>query len=267
MTRREAITTLIGAPALLAQSSQKEKKGRELLEATLQAVGGTAFVGMQDRTESGRAYSFYRDRLTGLARATIYTRYLTAPSTPEPNKVYQRERQAFGKDKDYAILFDEDKGYSITFRGAQPLPDANLTRYRESTRRNFFYILRQRRHEPGLILEHQGAKVFENAPVDVLDITDSENITVSVMIHQSTKLPIRQVFYRRDPVTRDRLEEVTLFNKYRDVSGVQWPWSITRFRNGEKIFEIFSDSVTVNSGLSDQLFTLPADMKVLPPPK
>lgn len=126
MTRREVLTALAGAPALFAQSPQKEQKGRELLAATLEALGGNAFLGMQDRTESGRAYSFYRDRLTGLARATIYTRYVTAPTTPEPNKVYQRERQAFGKDKDYAILFDEGQGllhyipWSPTPPGRQP---------------------------------------------------------------------------------------------------------------------------------------------------
>ena len=30
---------------------------------------------MQDRVESGRAYSFYRDQISGLSIATIYTQY------------------------------------------------------------------------------------------------------------------------------------------------------------------------------------------------
>lgn len=265
MMRRGALRALLAGPALVAQTSGKQRRGTELIGAALEAAGGAAFSSMQDRAESGRVYSFYRDRLTGLARATIYTRYLTPAAVPEPGKVYQRERQVFGKDKDYGVLFDEEKGYSITFRGAAPLPEATVARYRETTRRNFFYILRERREEPGLIFEHQGSEVYENTPVDLLDITDAENVTVSVMLQQSTHLPLRQVFYRRDPVTRDRLEEVTLFSKYRETGGVHWPWSMTRFRNGEKIFEIFSESVAINSGLSDQLFTLPANMKILPP--
>ncbi len=264
MTRRTALAALAAGGVLRGQS--KLERGRALLQEIIDALGGDRFLGVQDRIESGRAYSFYRERLTGLARATIYTRYLTPSEKPEPGKIYQRERQALGKDQEHVILFDEEKGYSITFRGAAPLPEATLVRYRDTTRRNCFYFLRQRRQEPGVLLEHQGSQVFLNQPVDVLDITDGENITVTVMVHQTTKLPVRQVFYRRDPMTRERREEVTLYSKYRDVGGgVQWPWAMTRFRDNEKIFELFSDSVTINQNLSDQLFTLPADMKILPP--
>ena len=42
-----------------------------------------------------------------------------------------------------------------------------------------------------------------------------------------------------------------------------WPYAIERVRDGEKIFQIFSDSVTINQDLRDDLFTLPSNMKVL----
>ena len=48
-----------------------------------------------------------------------------------------------------------------------------------------------------------------------------------------------------------------MFTKFRDVGGgVQWPYNILAERNGEKVFEIFSDSVEINQGLSDNFFTL-----------
>ncbi len=47
--------------------------------------------------------------------------------------------------------------------------------------------------------------------------------------------------------------------------GVQWPYTIQRVRNGEKIFEIYSDTVAINQDLADNLFLLSADMKVLKP--
>jgi hypothetical protein len=88
---------------------------------------------------------------------------------------------------------------------------------------------------------------------------------LTVYLHQSTKLPVYQSFVRRDPKTRDRFEEVTVYSKFRDVGdGVQWPLAVERKRNGEKTFEIYSESTTINNGLSDQLFTLPGDMKILP---
>ena len=48
---------------------------------------------------------------------------------------------------------------------------------------------------------------------------------------------------------------------------MQWPYNIMTERNGEKVYEIFSDSVTINQGLSDNLFTLSGNTKVLPPEK
>jgi hypothetical protein len=89
----------------------------------------------------------------------------------------------------------------------------------------------------------------------------------TVYFHQITKLPVRQVFYRRDPKTKDRNEEITLYTKYRDVGGgVQWPYAIERDRNGEKIYEIFSDSVELSDKkITDNLFELPSTIKLLKP--
>ncbi|MCC6537742.1 MAG: hypothetical protein IT162_09350 [Bryobacterales bacterium] len=258
-----------GANVAAAQES-KAARGKRVLDEALTALGGPKFSAMRDRTESGRAYSFYRDRLTGLARATIYTRYVMRPEPPtaEPN-VFQRERQSFGKDKEvFAYLFDETKGWEISFRGARPFPAERIERYRDSTRRNIFYILRQRLGEPGLIVESAGSQVFENQPVELVDIVDGDNNTVTVYFHRSTKLPIRQVYFRRDPIARERHEEVTIFGKYRDSGGgVMWPWAMTRTRDGDKVFEIFSDSVKINTALDDSLFTLPANVRMLPEAK
>ena len=223
---------------------------------------------MEDRVEAGRAYSFYREQLSGLSRARIYTRYLTRPEPPQPGKVCLRERQSFGKEEDSAVLFTENEGWQISFRGARAMPPDMIGRFQDSTLRNIFYILRQRLGEKELILEFQSTETVDNQPVEIVDITDADNRTVSVAFHRSTHLPVRQVYFRRNPATKQRTEEVTLYSKFRDVGGgVQWPFNILRERDGEKIFEIFSESVTINQSLTDQLFTLPTDTKILKPLK
>jgi hypothetical protein len=45
---------------------------------------------------------------------------------------------------------------------------------------------------------------------------------------------------------------------------VQWPTNIRRERNGDKIFEMYSDTVDVDKNLTDDLFTLPVKAKILP---
>jgi hypothetical protein len=115
-----------------------------------------------------------------------------------------------------------------------------------------------RLHEPGLIFESRGADVVENQSVEVVDITDSQNRVVRAYFSEITKLPVRQAWTWRDPKTKERNEEITRFARYRDVGGgVQWPEQITRERNGEKIYQIFSESVLINQDLTDSVFAVP----------
>ncbi|MCS7315976.1 MAG: hypothetical protein RMI94_08050 [Bryobacterales bacterium] len=257
-----ALVAMCVASALAAQ--EREARGRRLLEQALQALGGERFRAMRDRVESGRAYSFYREELSGLARTTIYTRYLSADVAPGELRV--EERQSFGNNEDRgAVLFTRSQAYQITFRGARPLPAETLQRYRETTLCNVFYILRQRLDEPGLMAEWRGSDLWEGQRVELLEITDSDNRSVTVYLNASTLLPVRQVFHRRDPKTRLRVEEVTLYSKYRDAGGVLWPYVIERERDGEKIFQMYSERVEINRGLSDDLFRLPPGIKMLKP--
>ena len=128
-------------------------------------------------------------------------------------------------------------------------------------------MFRQRLHEPGMIFESQRSDVVDNLPVDIVNIIDSDNHVVTVHFHQSTKLPVRQIYKRINSVTKEQDEEVTLFARYRDVGGVQWPHQIRRERNGDKVYEIFSESVKLNAGLSASLFTLPDSSGVKPKKK
>jgi hypothetical protein len=243
--------------AALSPAQSVDARAKRVIDDAIAALGGNKFLNMQDRIESGRAYSFYNDRLSGLSIARIYTRYITVTPGKSGEELGQRERQAFGKDEDYHLLFREDGAWDVTYRGAKPLEKERIDRYVDTTLRNFFYILRQRMNEPGLTFESRGVEVIENLPVDAVEIFDSENRSVKVYFHQSTKLPVRQEWVWRDPKTRERSVEVTRFARYRDVGGgVQWPQHIQRERDGLKVYEIFSESVVINQGLTDNLFSL-----------
>jgi hypothetical protein len=256
------LVILICALAFNARAAETaQERGKRVVNEALQALGGNAFLNMEDRVESGRAYSFFREQLQGLSVAKIYTRYLT----PVPGQLAVRERQAFFKDESSVVLFTENGAWELTFRGARPLADQRAEAYKDGTLRNIFYILRQRLNEPGLNFYSMGFDLYENRPVEIVDITDADGRTVTVYFSQTSKLPVRQTFKRRNPEFKDFDTEVTVFGKYRDVGGgVMWPHDIHRERNGEKIFEIYSDSVQINKGLKDDLFTLPGKLKLLP---
>jgi hypothetical protein len=254
------------AAALLLRAETPEQRGKRVVDECLQALGGDRYLNMQNRVETGRAYSFYRDKLTGLSIATIYTRY-DSGVTDTAHNLAQHERDNYDKKQDYGTLFTDKDAWDVTYRGARPLPDERFQRYKETTLHDVFYILRVRLQEAGWIMESKGADVIENRPVEIVDLIDAGNLSTTVYFDQITKLPLRQVFFRRDPVTKDKNEEVTHFTKFRDAgNGVQWPFAIERDRNGEKIYEIFSNSVEVNDKKATaDLFMLPSTIKLLKP--
>jgi hypothetical protein len=258
MLRRALILVglLAAMRAITAAETPAAAKGKRVVDDAIAALGGNNFLQMQDRIETGRAYSFYRDNLSGLSIAKIYTRYITVDPTKSAHDLGVRERQSFGKNEDSAVVLREDGGANITYRGPKALPMEDFERYRETTLHNIFYILRQRLHEAGMEFEAKGSDVVDRVPVEIVDVIDAQNFVVRVYFHQVTKLPVKQSFSRLDPKTKDRDEEVTRFDRYRDNHGIQWPQQITRERNGEKIYQIFAETVTFNQDLTDDLFSI-----------
>lgn len=258
---------LLGCCAAASAAETAQERGKRVVDEAVQALGGQAFLEMQDRVEAGRSYSFYRGRISGLSVAHIYTHYLTPPQPPVADKLELWERDTYGKQEEDVLIFRPEGAWEITFRGAQPLADERIARFKDSTLRNILYILRQRLHEPGLAFYSQGMDFWENRPVEVVDITDAENLTVTVYFDRSTKLPVRQVYRRKNAEYNDFDTEVTSFGKYLEQGGVNWPMDIRRERNGEKIFEMISDTLEISPGLKNSMFELPANVKMLPKAK
>src|SRR2546425_842084 len=90
--------SLVAVTPVTAETIQE--RGKRTIDEAVAALGGEAFLNMADRIETGRAYSFYREELSGLSIARIYTRYLTRPEPPVPDYIGVRERQTFGKNEE-----------------------------------------------------------------------------------------------------------------------------------------------------------------------
>ena len=94
--------------------------------------------------------------------------------------------------------------------------------------------------------------------------TIPQNRTLTVWIHSTTLLPVKQSFKRWDPTINDRREEVTRYTKYRESgNGVMWPYDTQKERDGEKLFELYADQVKIGDDLPDSMFELPPGITVL----
>jgi hypothetical protein len=252
MTRRVFLA------GLLAET--RAEKGKQNLDLVINALGGPNFLNMQNRVETGRAVTLYRDRLTGLSQSKIYTEYLR---TPAPGRLGMHERQFFGKSQESSVLLLDGKGWDINYRGARPLTAETLERYYLTTRHNFFYILRQRLKEPGLEIELTGHEVVENQSTDILDIYDASNENVTIWVNSFSHLPVRQRWYRREKDTGYRYEEITHFTRYRGAGGIHWPMDLQLERDGERIAEIYNDEIKVDQNLKEDIFVLAPGITIL----
>ena len=97
-----------------------------------------------------------------------------------------------------------------------------------------------------------------------IDFFDRQNRQVTVWFNAQTLLPLKQRFLRFDDKLGRRREEITRYSKYRDIgNGVMWPYDIQRERDGEKIYQMFSEEVRVGVPVDSGMFQLPAGMPVL----
>ena len=247
---------------LAAQTRQQRAK--HLLAQCLEAMGGDAFLNVRNMVQKGRAYSFQRQNLRGLAVMSIYTRFEPMRESDDPDWLPVSRREVYTEKGDYYVLFQNGKGWEVTFRGARPLPEDSLHRYRESTRRDIFYILRYRFNEPGMYFYYAGTEIIDNVPTHAIEIVDGRGEAVTVYLRMSDNLPVQQVYIRRDPKTRIPYEEKSVFSKYRKVGQVTLPWNVQRRRDDSKIFELFGQTVEIDRAPAE-MFALKKKLAILPP--
>lgn len=256
------LLALLLALSSAASAQSLQEKGRQVIDEAIRALGGDAFLALHNKVEQGRVYSFHRRELSGLAKSTIYTRYETPPAEPGRDRLYVTERQAFGDDERWYYLFTPEDAYEVTFRGARPMEEETVERLQDRRWRDIFYILLRRLDEPGMIFEYRGVEVIDNRPTVKVDITDSSNRVVSVWFQEADKLPLRQEFQWRD---RQKVPHrtLTIYDKYRDVGGVQLPYVVQRYQDGERVFALFANEVAINQTGIDEKWELPGAVKLL----
>lgn len=266
LSRRQLLvlpaTALVSSTGGRAESRQE--LGRRLLNECLDALGGGRFLKVRDLVQTGRAYAFYRENIKGLAVITIHENYGPIEKDANADWLPISRREVYTEKGDYYTLFEHGQGWEVTYRGARPLAQDRMVRYRESVRRDIFYFLRYRLDEPRMYFYHRGVEIIDNVPTDAIDVTDRQGDGVTYYLRQSDRLPVQQAYQRRDPKTKIVSEERTMYSKYRDVSGVTVPWNVRREQDGEKSFELFGRTAEVNPRIDASLYQLDKRLTVLP---
>jgi hypothetical protein len=222
------------------------RQARELLDGMIAALGGDAYLNVQDREEQGRFYGFYQGEPRGTGAP--YWRFWKWPD---------KERSEMWRQRNWIILYAGDQGWETTFRGTRKHNKDEIADYVERRHYSLENVLRVWLHQPGTALFYEGKAVSDQRAVERVTVMNAAYEAVTLHIDAESFLPVRKTRAVRDPETGQRIEEAEVWDNYRVVQGVNTPHNYTRYRNGMMVFQRFMRNVRYNTGVPESLFAAP----------
>ena len=227
----------------MSVDQQNSARAKAAVQAAIQALGGQAYLNIQDVTQEGRTYSFHLGNSNSVG--VLFWRFYRFPD---------EERIEFTKQRDVVSVYRNDEGFEITYKGAKALEPKLLSEYLRRREYSLEWVLRKWIQEPGVAFFYEGSAIASQKPAEQITIMNTHNQGVTLYLDVNTHLPIKKTFTWRDPTDRERNVEDEVWDNYREVQGVMTPFSITRFYNGDMANQRFLNSVRYNQDVKPSLF-------------
>jgi hypothetical protein len=222
---------------------ENARKAKAILDQAIQALGGQAYLNIQDITQEGRTFSFHHGQPNSYG--VRFWRFYKYPD---------KDRLELTPKRDVIYVYNGDKGYEITFRGTRPMEAKDLTDYLRRQHYALDRVLRKWLTEPGVALFYEGQAVTEGKSVDQVTVMNTKNEGVTLYIDSNDHLPVKKTFSWRDPTDKERNTEEEVYDNYRPVQSIMTPHTITRFYNGDMANQRFLTLVSYNQSISDSKF-------------
>jgi hypothetical protein len=224
--------------------SESAVKAKEVIRQTIQALGGQAYLSVRDITMTARYAQFgHSGDVTG------YVKIFDFVILPD------KDRTEYSKKRNIISLWNGDHAWELDRGGVLESPADVVEKNKADLRKNIDHLFRKRMNDPGITFRYGGMDMVDLRQVDWVEVSDSGLYTTRIAIDHVNHLPIRSVYISRDPVTRERNEEVEYYSNYHSLQGVMSPLQIFRERNGLQVYQLFIEELKYNSGLSEALFT------------
>jgi hypothetical protein len=237
-----------GGSAPPAQSvpvdQQNAQKAKVLLDQAIQALGGQAYLHIQDISQQGRTFGFHMGESEGVG--VQFWRFSKYPD---------KDRIELTKKRDWWFVYSGNQGYETTYKGTSAVDPKDLVDYLRRRDFSLDHVLREWLNQPGIALFYEGSTVAAQKDTQRVTIMTAQNQAVTLYIDSKTFLPVKKSFSWRDPTDQQRNTEDEVYDNYRPVQGIMTPFDVTRFYNGDMSNQRFMTSVEYNKGLSDPLFT------------
>ena len=222
------------------------KQARAVLDQMIVALGGNAYLNVQDMEQKGRIYSFdHNGDATG--GGAPFVRFWKWPD---------KDRMEMWRQRNWIVVYNGNDGNETTFHGTHRIDAKDLKAYLERRSYSLDAVTRDWLKQAGVALYYDGKTLSENKSADQVSLIMPDHRGVTLYIDANSHLPLRKSYTTRDPETGDRVEEVETYDNYRPIQGIQTPTTITRYKNNTMTAQRFISTVTYNTGVADAKFDL-----------
>jgi hypothetical protein len=258
-SRVSAPTVDLSKPASDAATNSRQAK--YILERTVAALGGDAYLKIQSYVQTGRGYGFYHNESQGVG--LNYSHMVRLPDSERYEYNFQRESLPvllpipLAKPEQWIIVHIGDQGWETTFRGTRSESAAELEEYNRRRHYDLDLILRYWLPDPKTTMFFEGETIEVSKEVYKVTLLSADNLNVTLYVDRKNFLPLKKTFTYRDKVYKDIQEEAELYDTYRVEQGFNTPHVLTRTKNGETVSQRFIKTVQFNTVFDEKLFSIP----------
>src|SRR5271170_2031398 len=172
------------APAPSAQSipvdQENVHKAKALLDQMIDALGGNAYLNIEDVSQEGRTYSFHLGLSEGVG--VVFWRFYKFPD---------RDRVELTKKRDVVYVYRGDKGFEITYKGTRSDEPKSVSDYLRRRQYSLDWVIRKWLSQPGIALFYEGHTIAAQKDAEQVTITTATNQSVTLCIDTNTHLPVK----------------------------------------------------------------------------
>jgi hypothetical protein len=222
-------------------SAKNAQQARKALDAMVKALGGDAWLHMQNREMQGQTAAFYHGKPS--SGTTLYYEIHVWPD---------HDRVEFTKHRDVVQIYTGREGWEILYNGKKELPKDQVEEFLRRRDHSIETVIKQWLPDPNTILIYEGQQLAERHLAEQVTVISAQNESVTIQMDTQTHLPLKRTFQWRDPLYKDKNEDAEEYDNYRPVDGFPTPFNTTRYKNGDMVNQRFLLKAIYNQ-------TLPAD--------
>jgi hypothetical protein len=236
------VLALVAPHAMRTQTDETAAKNaaqaRAALNAMVQALGGQAWLNMQNIERQGHIAGYFQGS--------------PDPGTTEYFEFHQwpdHDRIELTKHRDVVEFFEGQQAWEVTYRGKKAVEKDTVDDFLRRRNHSIEAAVKVWLKNPNTILIYEGQHLAERHLAEQVTLISPENETITILMDDQTHLPLQRSFQWRDPLYHDKNTDTEEYDDYHTIDGFPTPFTITRLKNGEPFRQYFVSHVKYNQSL------------------